>query len=165
VIYSVLIPLGLLVVPWLLVRFVFATKATRSLPYRQHAWYLWVASAVWLASQLLPNVPISVETDSFTMHFMGGAVAAILFAYTVKVYRLGFDHTWQLWVGLYLFASGLGVLNELFEFTADKTWLIVLPDYVTTRDTWWDLVANTLGAFLTLACIRLLNMSAGKRSL
>ena len=159
-IYLVLIPICLLFVPWLLVRYVFATEATRHLPYRQHAWYLWLASSVWVASQLLPEVPVApAETSSFTMHFCGGVAATILYLYTLKVYKLQLVHIWQLWVGLFLFVSALGVLNELFEFAGYRTGL--MPPDTTTMvftpiDTWWDLMANTTGSITTLLIVRLI---------
>jgi hypothetical protein len=161
-IYLVLIPLGLLVVPWWLVKYVFVTEATRNLPYRPNARYLWVASAIWIASQLLPDVAISPETDSFTMHFCGGVVAAVLYLYTLKAYKLHLGHSWQLWVGLFLFASGLGVLNELFEFIGYKLNFMPIPATMTRIDTWWDLVANTLGSLSTLAIVRLVWHNRGR---
>lgn len=155
-IYVILIPLGLLIVPWWLVRYVFVTEATRTLPYRRYAEYLWVASAVWLLSQVLPNVPVSPETDSSTMHFLGGVAAAILYLYTLKVYKLRLGRGWELWVGLFLFVSALGVLNELFEFIGYKVGFMPVPDTMGRFDTWWDLVANTTGSLLTLAITRLI---------
>ena len=159
-IYSVVIPIALLIAPWLFVRFVFTTSESRKFPYLAHAPYLLVAAVLWELALFLPNVPIQAitsETDSFTMHFIGGTVAAVLYLYTLKAYRLKLSG-WQLWIGLYLFASAVGVLNELFEFAADKTGIIPLPPYTTSRDTWWDLVANTSGAltaFMILhACMR-----------
>jgi hypothetical protein len=149
--YLVIIPLGLLFVPWLLVRYVFVAARTKDLPYWPLAWYLWVASGLWVLSQLLPNVPISPETDTFTMHFIGGITAAVLYIYVMRAYNLKFSHTWQLWVGLYLFVSALGVLNELFEFFLDESGLMPMP----SDDTWWDLTANTLGAFMAYALIRI----------
>lgn len=147
--YSVVIPILLLFVPWLLVRYVFATKQTKNLAYRTYAPYLVAASALWVLSFLLPNVPISSETDSFTMHSLGGMVAAVLFVYTVKSYDIRFEAMWQVWVGLYLFTSGLGVLNELAEFFLTKT--NVEP--IVGGDEWWDLLANTLGAFVAFGAL------------
>ena len=98
----------------------------------------------------MPNVPVSDQTDSTSMHFLGGVVAALLFIYTIKVYKFRFVESWQTWVALYLFVSGLGVLNELFELFLDST-IIDLP--LTETDTWWDLLANTAGAFTAYAVI------------
>ena len=155
-IYLVIIPLGLLVVPWWLVRYVFTTAETKNLPYWPTAPYLWTAAVLWILSQVLPSVPISPETDTFTMHFTGGVLTAVLYLYTVKVYKLKFLHTWQFWVGLYLFVSAFGVLNELFEFFLDESGIMPMP----SNDTWWDLTANTLGSFLALA---LINSVTGKK--
>lgn len=49
---------------------------------------------------------------------------------------------WLELASLYFLVSGLGAANELFEFFLDKTGLVDFE----TWDTWWDLLANTLGA-------------------
>jgi glycopeptide antibiotics resistance protein len=143
VIYAVIIPALLLFMPWVLVRYVFVTKKTSKLNYRANAEYLWLAAGVWVLSQLLPRVSIYGQTDTFIMHTLGGVVAAILFVYTIKSYKIEFEATWQLWVGLFLFVSALGVLNELFEFFL---YAVGVPGVV-GGDEWWDLTANTLGSF------------------
>lgn len=158
-IYLVVIPLGLLVLPWYLARYVFVTSKTKNLPYRQLAPYLWLCSGLWVVSQIVPNVPISPETDTFSMHFIGGVVATILFLFVIRAYDLKFNHQWQLWLGLYLFVSALGVANELFEFFLDESGLMPMPN----TDTWWDLTANTLGAFMALALARLFRHEQPKK--
>ena len=49
---------------------------------------------------------------------------------------------WLELTGLYFLVSGLGVANELFELLIEKTGIT----YVGSWDTWWDLLANSLGA-------------------
>ena len=136
--------------PWLLVRYLFKTEQTKTLPYKTYSGYLWASALTWWAAVIMPNVPVSDQTDSTSMHFLGGVVAALLFIYTIKVYKFRFVESWQTWVALYLFVSGLGVLNELFELFLDST-IIDLP--LTETDTWWDLLANTAGAFTAYAVI------------
>ncbi|MGH7196837.1 MAG: hypothetical protein ACREGJ_03700 [Candidatus Saccharimonadales bacterium] len=143
-IYTVLIPLALLFMPWVLVRYVFATDKTRQLPYMQHAGYLWAAAIAWVLAMTLPNVPISPETDTTTMHFTGGVVATILFLYVTRVYQIKFATWWLQVLALYFFVSGLGVLNELFELFLDKTGISPIEE----GDEWWDLLANTVGGFV-----------------
>lgn len=152
-IYTLFIPLALLFVPWLAVRFVFKTKNTQKLPYLKYAWLLWLASLAWFLSQWLPNIPISPETDTFTMHSMGGVVAAILFIYVCRVYQISFKYWWQAWLGLYFFVSGLGVLNELFEFFIDRTGIFD----VIGGDEWWDLTANTLGGLVAFGVYKVIS--------
>jgi hypothetical protein len=152
-IYTVFIPIALIFAPWLIVRFVFKTKQTQNLPYLKHAIYLWAASGAWILSQVLPNIPISVETDTFTMHSMGGVVAAILFLYVLKVYKITFELWWQQWLMLYFFVSGLGVLNELFEFFIDRAGIFK----VIGGDEWWDLLANTVGAFVAFTIYKIVS--------
>jgi len=152
-IYTLFIPISLIFVPWLLVRFVFKTEQTKHLRYIKYAGYLWMASVVWFLSQILPNIPISPETDTFTMHTLGGMVAAILFIYVKKVYQIKFKYWWQAWLCLYFFVSGLGVLNELFEFFIDRAGIFE----VISGDEWWDLTANTVGSFLAFSVYSLVN--------
>lgn len=115
-IYGFIIPLCLLVAPWLLVRCVFKTDQTKNQRYTQHAVFMWLAAATWFLSLQLPQVSLFGQTDTFIIHTLGGVVAALLFVYTVKSYQPKFIAAWQPWVALFLFVSGLGVLNELFEF-------------------------------------------------
>ena len=149
IIYYLIIPLALLFVPWLIVRYAFKTKQTENLPYKKHAAYLLAAALVWWAAMLLPNIPVSGQTDTTTMHFLGGAVAALLFVYAVKSYRIRFVERWQPWISLFLFVSALGVLNELFEFFLSFTQFAVEGG-----DEWWDLAANTAGAYAAYIFIR-----------
>lgn len=157
-IYTIVIPIALLFVPWLLVRYVFSTPVSRKLAYWPQAWYLWIAAALWELAMVVPNIPlaaIAAETTSFSMHLTGGVVTAVLYRYALEAYKVTCTAGWQPWLGLYFFASAAGVLNELFEFTADKIGIIPLPSYVTPRDTWWDLVANTGGALCGFAVLQI----------
>jgi hypothetical protein len=151
--YGIVIPLCLLFVPWLLVRYVFVTPATRGLPYLRQAGYLWLSAAVWAGAVPLPRFLLFGDTNTFLLHFLGGVVAALLFRYVLGVYGLKFAHWWQTPGALYLFASGLGVANEIFELFLTKVqWLGTDGSYF---DTWWDLVANTLGATFGWLLLRL----------
>lgn len=92
----------------------------------------------------LPVIHINDQTQTFGMHTMGGVVACILFYFVLRAYKLHFRDWWQKPLMLFFFASGLGVLNELFELLLNQTGIIVEPMHA--HDTWWDLTANTFGA-------------------
>lgn len=154
VIYGLVIPLFLLVTPWVVVRYIFVTDASQRVTYRRAAPYLVAAALLWAGAVLLPRVPVGGgATDTFLLHTGGGVVAAILFWFVAHTYRLRFLKWWQEPLLLYFFAAGLGVVNELFEFWLSQNgWL---PDK--GGDTWWDLTANTLGvglAFLVVLALR-----------
>ena len=153
VIYGLVLPLFLLVAPWVVVRYVLTTAVSQRVSYKQSAPYLVPAAVLWAGAVLLPRIPIANgATDTFLLHTGGGVVAAILFWYTVHCYRLRFVAWWQEPLLLYFFAGGLGVLNELFEFLLFQIgWL---PDK--GGDTWWDLAANTLGVALAYLVVRTL---------
>lgn len=150
-IYLVIIPLALMFVPWLLVRFIFKTQHTANLAYSKHAWLLVTASLTWVGAMTLPNVAIASQTETTTMHTLGGVVAALLFIYAVRVYQIQFRFWWQSVLALYFFVCGLGVLNELFELFLFK---IGVPGVI-GGDEWWDLAANTFGAYLAYLIARL----------
>lgn len=143
-IYLVLIPLGITVIPWLLVRYVCVTEQTKRLPYRMHAAYLWLAALLWISAFFVPNIPITSESTTFGQHAVGGAVATVLFLYVTRVYNLSFRYWWQPWLAVYFFASGLGVANELFELLVTASGYI----WIDGSDVWWDLLANTVGALV-----------------
>jgi hypothetical protein len=153
VIYAVVIPVLLLFMPWVIVRFVFTTAKTKDLSYLSNSSYMWLASFLWLVSQVAPDIHISDQTNTFTMHTIGGIVAALLFTYAVKSYQIKFEAWWQPWIGVFLFASGLGVLNELFEFFL---YGIGVPGVV-GGDEWWDLTANTIGASVAFTFVMIVS--------
>lgn len=153
ILYGLVLPLFLLVAPWVAVRYVLATETSRRISYKQAAPYLVPAALLWAGAVLLPRIPIAGgATDTFLLHTGGGVVAAILFWFAVRAYRLRFRQWWQEPLFLYFFASGLGVLNELFEFALSLAG--ILPDK--GGDTWWDLTANTLGVALAFLVVRTL---------
>lgn len=118
--------------------------------YRKSAPYLWAAAVAWEIGMLLPIIPVSDETETFGMHGMGGIAAGILFYFVVKAYSLHFSGWWQKPLALYFFVSGMGVMNELFEFFLNKTTILVEPMH--QNDPWWDLTANTVGATIAFVC-------------
>lgn len=146
-IHLFLIPLCIAFVPWLLVRYVFVAESTKQLPYARGAAYLWLAALLWIAAFFVPNIPISSETTTFGQHFMGGAVATALLLYVVKVYKVRYRYWWQPWLAVYFFASGLGVVNELFELLVTASGYM----WIDGSDVWWDLLANTAGAWMAYA--------------
>ncbi|HEU5187510.1 MAG TPA: hypothetical protein VFT87_03330, partial [Candidatus Saccharimonadales bacterium] len=95
-----IIPTLLLFMPWVMLRFVFSTPKTQGISYKESLPYLVPAAVLWVVALMVPNVPISPETETFSMHMTGGVVAAILFLYATKVYQWRFETKWQLWVGL-----------------------------------------------------------------
>lgn len=148
-VYEIIIPLAILVGPWLLVRYVFATPHTRDLPFSKHIGYILAAVALWLVALRMPEIPMP-ETDTFSMHMMGGVVAAVLFVYATKVYNLKWEAWWQAWVGLFFFVSTLGVVNELFELLLNR---LNYPGMI-LGDERWDLLANTIGALVAFSVLQ-----------
>ncbi len=160
--YAIAPPLVIAIVPWVLARFVFITKATRGLPYWKHGRWLLAVALTWFVAFLVPKVSlVGDQTDSLSMHFTGGLAATMLFLFVVRAYTIRFTTWWQPIVALYFFASGLGVANELMEMLLYEAHILnTIPPSL--FDTWWDLFANTVGAFTCYAVLVLLG--ATKRS-
>lgn len=105
---------------------------------------LFIASVLFFISWYLPSPDIQGQYTAFTTHFVGGGMfSAFLWLYIKK--QLAKDYSWwQDLVAIYLLVSALGVANELFELLVTQLHLAK----ITPTDTWWDLLANTLGALL-----------------
>lgn len=144
ILYLVVIPVCLLFVPWLLVRHVFKTQVSVNTSYAEALPYLGSASAMWLLGFILPNIPLTPESQSTTLHAAGGVVAGLLAAYALKAYGMRFARFWQPVLFFFAFACVLGVLNELLELGVNVSGLA----YIHNVDTNWDLVANTIGISL-----------------
>ena len=151
--YAITPPLVIAILPWLLARYVFKTKATKDLPYWKHGGWLVAVAAAWFIAFLVPNPPlVGDQSDSLAMHFTGGVSTGLLFIFVLRAYAIRFTAWWQPLVALYFFASGLGVANELMELLLYQARIMdTAPPSI--FDTWWDLAANTAGAFTCLAVL------------
>lgn len=112
--------------------------------HRKYRWWLLVACIVFLVSWYLPSPLIHGEDTSFTTHFVGGGLFTGLFWYYFKQ-SLGWKAYWLAEAfSLLVLVSTLGAMNELFELFLRETGL----SRISLTDTNWDLLANTLGAFM-----------------
>lgn len=104
---------------------------------------LLIACLVYGISWYLPSPLIHGQNTAFITHFVGGGVfSGLLWLYIKK------QSGWKLSaleevIYLYAFVSALGVANELFELAIVELHLV---RNLNGNDTWWDLLANTLGA-------------------
>jgi hypothetical protein len=111
------------------------------------------AAVIFVLSFYLPDIGISPETNTFQQHLVGGGVySAILYIYFRQL--LGVRHiNWLIDIAmLFAWVSSLGVINKLAEFMLLKTDLLNLD----TTDAYWDLLANTIGAYLLYGSAKLL---------
>jgi hypothetical protein len=118
---------------------------------KQH--WQWIAAAFvtgvigWLVFELKPDI-----VGNFLLHASGGVASAFLFVYLLKTLKLKFP--WRLTlVLLFAWVSMLGVLNEMAEYFFDL--LGFGPFSFDNHDTWRDFVANTTGAFVAWAVIKI----------
>jgi hypothetical protein len=103
---------------------------------------LMLAASLFFLSVLLPSPLIHGKNTNFTTHFVGGGIfTGLIWLYLKR--NLNWRAGWRLEItSLYFLVCGLGVANELMEFTLNGLGLANVPG----TDTWWDLLANTLGA-------------------
>lgn len=105
---------------------------------------LLVSCLCFCMSWYLPSPLIHGMNTQFTTHLVGGGIfSGFLWLYTKK--QLHWNASWLFeLVTVFSLVSSLGVLNELFELAIVEAHLTRLSG----ADTWWDLLANTLGALL-----------------
>src|SRR3989338_6714019 len=104
---------------------------------------LLVGGLLFLISWYIPSFDIRGQYTAFTTHFLGGIYAGFIWLYIISQLHwrpplfLGL-------IGLFFLVSGLGIANELFELGVTELKIVNLDP----SDTWWDLLANTLGVLL-----------------
>jgi hypothetical protein len=110
----------------------------------KHKELLLLAASLFAISQFLPSPLIHGSNTQFMTHFIGGGIfTGLVWLFIKKNLGLTLSPLAEL-ASLYFLVSGLGAANELFEFFANGIGLAVIPSF----DTWWDLLANTLGALV-----------------
>jgi hypothetical protein len=115
--------------------------------HKSKDWLPVVAGILFTLAWFIPDVRISHETTTFQQHFVGGGFyCALLYAYFKLLLNWKFNWLLDLII-LFAWTSAFGVANELLEFTLTKLHLAQIG----TGDTDWDLLANTLGAFIGYA--------------
>lgn len=105
---------------------------------------LLIAGALFFIAWYLPSPLIRGMNTHFTTHFVGGGLFTGFLWLYIKNFARQRRHLLYDLTMLYFLVNALGAANELFEFGAVEAGLSDLDP----RDTWWDLLANNLGAFL-----------------
>jgi hypothetical protein len=105
-----------------------------------------LCGVIYPVSRFLPEPHITNESITLAQHFIGGGfISALYFIYLIREQRVHLPASVYIAL-LYPFVSMMGVTNELLEFTATKLGIYALDG----TDTWWDLLANTAGAYALL---------------
>lgn len=124
-------------------------------PVRTSIWRYWAWIAAAVAIQLLATVlslVIGGKVGNLILHGVGGGVVAtFIFFYLTHTFNVRVVWRVEL-VLLFVFASTLGVLNELAEYLGQLTTPLIFSADI--HDTWRDFVANSTGAILSWALIR-----------
>ncbi len=164
-IYFLLMSLTLFVLPQLAVRFVLGypvwDKRIRFLVYSAVLPMLW--------HLLVPRELNDIRQVNFLQHMTGGVSVGFITLYFISIFRekLSFkensDTSLNLWGGIvfqavfvYMCVSAFGVGNELLEFLLD--WFDIGIFSADRYDVWFDLTANTTGAFVVFLLYRLFSI-------
>lgn len=111
----------------------------------KQSWLLVLACAIVLVFFLYFQNINMTESQNFALHFFGGGVVVSLIFEYWKL-NLKEQIPWPIqFLALYFVVSAFGVGNELLELIFDL--LFKIPMSNDRFDTWWDLVANTSGAY------------------
>ena len=110
-----------------------------------------IAGALYPIARFLPEPHITAESITLVQHFVGGGFVSALYFFFLLYKSRSTRSLLHQFAGLYFFTSGMGVANELLEFCATKLGLYKLD----SSDVWWDLLANTLGAFVLFTIVSL----------
>jgi hypothetical protein len=112
--------------------------------YPSPVWLPSIAAVLFYFSFYLPDIHISPETTTFQQHLVGGGMySGVLYLYAKRLFHWNFSGIGDI-VMLFAWVSSLGVINKLLEFALAKSNLMILD----MSDAYWDLLANTLGAYL-----------------
>ncbi len=116
---------------------------------------LLIACLIYFISWYLPSPLIEGSNTSFTTHLIGGGVfSGLIWLYLKR--QLHWNSSWPAeLLSLYALVCTLGVTNELFELVIFQ--LGFRP--INGADTWWDLLANTLGMLIFWLFYRVLSQS------
>lgn len=110
----------------------------------RYRWLLVVACILFFISWYLPSPLIDGQNTSFTTHFVGGGLfTGLVWLYFKYSLRLG-GPWWLEGFSLFALVSALGCVNELFELFVVQAGLVNMS----LADTSWDILANSLGAFV-----------------
>lgn len=155
-IYFFLMSATLFVLPQLLVRFALGypvwDKRIRFLVYAAVLPVLWYL--------LVPKELNDIRYVNFLQHAIGGGVSVgFVTLYFTSVFREKF-YLMEMFifqaVFVYMCVSAFGVANELLEFLLD--WAGIGIFSADRYDVWFDLTANTTGAFLVFLSYRLFSI-------
>lgn len=151
--------LTLFILPQLLIKFIFKEtvwdKRVRLLLYAA------VLPMFWFLS--IPQELQKIREMNFIQHALGGVSVGLISLYFISIFseKLGvagspmivFKKFWFQALFVFVCVSAFGVANELLEFLLD--WAGIGIFSADRYDVWFDLTANTLGAFVVFLAYRL----------
>ena len=158
--YSCAIGLSFLIWPYLAARCYARSKKNPLLPsYSVYAWLLFMCAILFVSAFYFPAAR-TIPSDTFVQHIVGGGfVSAILTIYFQRQLglQLAIVNQWLFLAGV---TSVLSIGNELLEFFLNS----FLGTTINSADTWWDLLANVIGAIVSYAAIMAVCLQQSNRT-
>ena len=152
--------LVLFIVPQVIVRVINLNSGLEKLSKPDFGWNilpLLIAAILPMLWILVPKDVIELREVNFIQHSVGGGVAVGLVAiYFINSLKTDYPYLKNLFFQFALFYAlvcTLGVTNEILEFFLDYTGLGIFS--ADRYDTWYDLVANTVGAMAVFMLFKL----------
>ena len=111
-----------------------------------------ICGLLYPIARALREPHITNESITLAQHFVGGGfISTLYFVYFIREFNIKLPSFAYILL-LYPFVSMMGVTNELLEFASTKLGIYAVDG----TDTWWDLLANTLGAYCLFILILIL---------
>lgn len=112
---------------------------------KRFRWLLLIIGIVQISAELISH-SLHSRFGNLILHSIGGGVVvSLMFFYLQRQYAPKMRLDVQI-VAVLLLASGLGCLNEMAEYAMELIGYAIFS--LDTHDTWRDISANTVGAFV-----------------
>lgn len=122
--------------------------------HKAPTWLPLIAAILFFVSFYIPDINVSSDTVTFQQHLIGGGMyCAVLYVYFKRLFGWQFNWIADL-VILFAWVSAFGVANKLLEFALAESHLMILD----MSDAYWDLLANTIGAYVGYGIVRLVSL-------
>ena len=127
----------------------------------KRGWQLLGCAVVFpLIASMISNA-VGGTLGNLYLHGIGGGMSsALLFCYLYNLFDVRLSWRVQI-IALFAFVSCLGVLNELLEYAIEVFTPLVMS--LDSQDTWRDLVANTIGAFMAFGLVKIAAFASSKK--
>ena len=145
-----LVTIAIALFPWAAISIYRRIYGGKQISFLPDGALLVVAALFYPIARVFPEPNIFEETRTFFQHAIGaGFVSFLYYLYCSRTFNWKHNIVLQI-IYVFAFVSTMGAINELLEFLATKLGVYTLDG----SDVWYDILANTLGAFACLIAYR-----------